>query len=377
MKIAHLADLHLGFRQFAVVAPNGMNQREADVQLACSRAIDGVLEARPDLILIAGDVFHSVRPPNGAILFLFRQLQRLRTALPSVPIVIISGDHDTPRSSDAASILGLYRDGLGIAVVQAGIERVRLPGVTVTAVPKPWAGKIEGVDPEPGVANVLLLHGEARGVPGQQVKLEAICCRSWDYVALGHYHVCHALAPRVWYSGSLDYTSTDPWAELREQAERGLSGKGWLLADTATGAVEFRPIEPPRRFYDIKPLWCVGLGAAQIVGEMAYWIDAQLGARLDGAVVRVTLDGVSRETQRALDHAPIRAWKARALNLQVGVIRPDDQATTPEARIERMQKLELALDEFLTGRELPDDVDRAELRKLGQQYLAAASDGEG
>jgi len=375
VRIAHLADLHLGFRQFAVNAPNGMNQREADVQLAYSRAIDGVLEAKPDLIVLAGDIFHSVRPPNTAILFLFRQLQRIRMTLPTAPIVMISGDHDTPRSSEAASILGLYRDGLGVTVVQAGIERVRLPGATVTAVPKPWARQAGELEPEPDVTNILLLHGEARNLPGRQVDLAAVTAHRWNYVALGHYHVCQELAPRVWYAGSLDYTSTDPWAELREQTERRLPGKGWILADTETGAVTFRPIEPPRKFYDVEPIDGTGRSGAQIVADLGYWLDA-LGPCLDGAVVRLHVLGVSRETQRALDQATIRRWKARALNLQIGFTRPVGEAVTPEGRRERLHRLDLELDDFLTGRELPDDVDRAELRKLGQQYLADASTGE-
>ncbi len=88
MKLAHLADLHLGFRQFDRLTPRGTNQREADVADAFRRAVDDLLEQQPDLILIAGDVFHSVRPTNAAILFFFQQLQRVHAALPETPIVM-------------------------------------------------------------------------------------------------------------------------------------------------------------------------------------------------------------------------------------------------------------------------------------------------
>ncbi|PYO64610.1 MAG: DNA repair exonuclease, partial [Gemmatimonadetes bacterium] len=77
MKLAHLADLHLGFRQYDRQTPRGGNQREADVAEAFRRAVDDLLAQRPDLILLGGDVFHSVRPTNPAILFLFQQLHRL------------------------------------------------------------------------------------------------------------------------------------------------------------------------------------------------------------------------------------------------------------------------------------------------------------
>jgi len=67
MRIAHLADLHLGFRQFQRLDASGVNQREADVAGAFRRAIDAVIDRRPDAVLIAGDLFHSVRPTNRAI----------------------------------------------------------------------------------------------------------------------------------------------------------------------------------------------------------------------------------------------------------------------------------------------------------------------
>ena len=67
MKIAHLADLHLGYRAYHRSTSRGVNQREADVADAVRRAVAQVAELRPDLVLIAGDVFHAVRPSNTAI----------------------------------------------------------------------------------------------------------------------------------------------------------------------------------------------------------------------------------------------------------------------------------------------------------------------
>ena len=91
MRLAHLADLHLGFRQYEAHTPKGANQREADVALAVHRALDGVIAAQPEAVVVAGDVFHSVRPPNGAILTAFAELGRLRAALPEVPVLLLAG----------------------------------------------------------------------------------------------------------------------------------------------------------------------------------------------------------------------------------------------------------------------------------------------
>ncbi len=108
MKLAHLADLHLGFRQYHRQTPTGLNQREADVAGAFERAVDTVLAERPAVVVIAGDAFHSVRPTNTAILVAYQQLRRIREALPEAPIILISGNHDSPRSVETGSILRLF-----------------------------------------------------------------------------------------------------------------------------------------------------------------------------------------------------------------------------------------------------------------------------
>ena len=107
MRIAHLADMHLGFRQFQRLDASGVNQREVDVAAAFRRAVDAVIAQRPDAVVLAGDLFHSVRPTNRAIIEAFTGLRRLREALPAAPVVLIAGNHDTPRSVEAGSILKL------------------------------------------------------------------------------------------------------------------------------------------------------------------------------------------------------------------------------------------------------------------------------
>src|SRR5689334_24228281 len=99
MRLIHISDLHLGFRQYQRQTPTGINQREADVAAAFKRAIDKMIEAAPDIVLFAGDIFHAVRPTNPAILHAFTQLSRLKTSLPNATIVMIAGNHDTPRAS--------------------------------------------------------------------------------------------------------------------------------------------------------------------------------------------------------------------------------------------------------------------------------------
>src|SRR5512146_2729939 len=101
MLIAHLADLHLGYRSYNRMAPGGINLRERDVARALRSAVEKIVALKPQLVVVAGDVVHAVRPSNAAIADAFRQFARLSAGLPSSRIVIIAGDHDTPRSIES------------------------------------------------------------------------------------------------------------------------------------------------------------------------------------------------------------------------------------------------------------------------------------
>ena len=107
MRLVHLSDLHLGFRQYHRQTPAGMNQREADVAATFSRAVDQIITLAPELVVIGGDVFHTVRPANTAILHAVREFGRLHAALPETVVVIAAGNHDMPRSTESSGILRL------------------------------------------------------------------------------------------------------------------------------------------------------------------------------------------------------------------------------------------------------------------------------
>src|SRR4051812_8773593 len=100
MRLVHLSDIHLGFRQYQRQTPAGINQREYDVARSLERVIDGVIKLQPEVVLVAGDVFHTVRPSNPAILTAFLQFERLRRMLPQAAIVMVAGNHDTPRARE-------------------------------------------------------------------------------------------------------------------------------------------------------------------------------------------------------------------------------------------------------------------------------------
>ena len=392
MKLAHLADLHLGFRQFDRQTPRGTNQREADVAEVFKRAIDDLLEQKPDLVVIAGDLFHSVRPTNAAILFCFRQLQRLRTGLPKTPIVVIAGEHDTPRSTETGTILRLY-EALGVEIAVEEARRIVLPQLdcAVLAVPHQALARADrpALRPEPGgpTLNVLVTHGEHGGLGeergtveygGAQLSREALAPEKWDYIALGHYHTAQPVAANAWYSGSLEYLPPNPWGQLQDEAELKKpkrSGKGYLLVELPGARVTFQPIAPVRRHLDLPPIQGAGLSAKELDTQIAARVGA---AKIDDQIVRLLVWDVERATARDLDHAAIRAFKARALNFNLELRRPAAQrpvigAAGPGGR--RLTLTETVRD-FLGRRPLDAELNRETFVKLGVEYLESAGQPE-
>jgi hypothetical protein len=390
VNLAHLADLHLGFRQYERLTPRGGNQREADVAEAFRRAVDDLLAERPDLIAMAGDVFHSVRPTNSAILFCFQQLQRLRAGLPDTPIVVVAGDHDTPRSSETGTILKLY-DALGVEVAADRPRRIVFSRLdcSVLAVPHQALAGDErpALRPERGSRfNILVLHGvlpglgEARGTMeygGALLTRDALAPAQWDYVALGHYHSAHQIDPNVWYAGSLEYLPPNPWGQFQDEEEggRGRPGKGYLLVELPGSRVTFRPVVPVRRHVDLPPIEGKGLTPKQLDERIAAQVAAAEPA-IDDQIVRQLVFDVSRATARDLDHAAIRSYKARALHFQLDLRRPElHRVDGPRAPVRR-QTLPETVREFLEHRPLDADLDRTEFVRLGGEYVGRVG-GEG
>jgi len=385
MRLIHFADLHLGFRQFHRLTPDGGNQREADVARAFERAIDRTIELQPDLILIAGDVFHSVRPSNPAILLAFTQFSRLARSLPRADIVMVAGNHDTPRTQETGCILRLF-EPLGIHVVHPGWRRLTFEkkNLSVLAVPDIPDTRV-ALEPDPAYRyNVLLLHGEIEGIipwrgaeteqPPNIYKLEDISPERWSYIALGHYHVYSAIAPNACYSGALEYTSPNIWGERREEKAHRIPGKGIVEFDLTKGTRQFHPLRGLRAFLDLPSIDARGMSAADVDGALRTQIETAPGG-IENAVVRQVIREIPRHIARELDHKALREYKRRALHFYLDARRPESAGQRafgagPGGR--RASLAEIVRDK-LHGRPLSSDVDRQALVDLGMHYLADAA----
>ena len=383
MRLVHLADIHLGFRQYQRQTPTGINQREADVAKSLRRVIDAVIEIKPDLVLIAGDVFHTVRPTNPAILHAFLEFSRLVQMLPDTTVVMIAGNHDTPRTAETGCILRLFQT-LGITVVDGESKRISIPerDLMILAVPD-MAVDRPVLEPDPTAKyNILLLHGEIEGVlpkygrelerASMEISQEELGAEKWDYVALGHYHVYRQVAERAFYSGSLDYTSTNPWGELTEERETGIGGKGIIEHDLANKTHKFHALPPTRPWVDLAPLSGSGLSPAALDEAIRDALDNCDGG-IDQKIVRLVVRDVPRHILRELDHKALREYKRKALHFHLDTRRPE--IVRPErgqAAPGRRASLADTVRDKLRSRVLTENINREQLVELGLHYLREA-----
>lgn len=382
MRLVHLADLHLGYRQYHRLTPKGLNQREADIAGAFQRAIDRVIALKPDIVLFAGDVFHSVRPNNSSIIHAFSQLSRLRIEVPESIVVMVSGDHDRPRSTETGCILRLFSQ-LGIHVADVEPRCLVFPEKNLSILGVPHViGALPALTPNAEARfNVLLLHGEVEGVlPSYMTRIdraspaityEELGASRWSYVALGHWHVHRKVLPNGYYSGALDYTTPNVWGEIQEEREAGISGKGFIEYDLETSRHRFHAIEPSRRMMDLPPIHARGLSAPEVDAEIRSRVEGCDGG-IDDKIIRLVIRDVPRHVVRDLDHKKIREYKSRALNFRLDTRRPelmrDSTGTAPGKR----PTLRETVESYLSRRPLESDIERDDLVRLGLRYLDEA-----
>jgi len=389
VKLAHIADSHLGIRQYHRQTPTGINQREADVANAFRGVIDDVIAQRPDVVVIAGDLFHSVRPTNAAIVFAFRQFQRLREALPKAPVILVAGNHDTPRSSETGSILRLFEE-LGVSVAADVARRFEFPELDLSVLAVPHQALVDPAELQirpdgPAKYQVLAIHAEVQGLlppdrpsleyGGVIVTPEQVGSGGWSYVAWGHYHVRHQVRPREWYPGALEYTSTNIWGERAEEEANGIPGKGWLLVDVASGEVTPHLVQHARRVIDLPPIYADGLDASQLDAAIADRV-ASVEGGIAQQIVRLVVHDVPRPVAREVNHAQIRAWKASALHFHLDLRRPARIRLVGAGAPGRRQTLPELVHDWLVHRVLPGEIDRERFVSRGVELIEQVdSDG--
>ncbi len=313
MKIAILADLHIGYQRFA------------DDAYAQARAALDTASGLADAVLIAGDVFDSRAPKPEALaqaMTLFAELSRRSWKAKavrvggsdnaqqycSIPVVAISGTHER-LAEGRANVLNL----LGIAgmlvdtseattIISMDGERVAvfgLGGVSEERVRE----RLSALAPKPvaGAFNIFMFHQSVHELlPFDKdfIRLEELP-EGFDLYVNGHIHAPYegiARGKPFIIPGSTVIT------QLKEAEQRQ---KGFVLFDTTTLAHTFVGIDS-RRFLMLK----VEAGGKR-PEEIERLCDEEIARAIEGAqgqrpILRLVVSGIMAQGHRKSELSPVR-----------------------------------------------------------------------
>jgi exonuclease SbcD len=303
LRIAHIADTHLGYSAYGKSDPiTGRNQRAVDIEASFAAAITDILNRDVDLVVHAGDVFHHTRPSWSTLTHFVRQMRRLEDA--GIATVVIAGNHDTPRLRTTGSVYALLALALPrvrfMAGYEAGEAQFERFGVVVHGVPH---GALTNPDPPAilpfnGRWNIVVAHGVVPGYvfsagrePGEADFRGNVLDAEHDYIALGHVHLRGQTAINAHYSGATERTS---WGDQPAHPSYALVTLGRL---GSVPIVEYIDL-PARPMETLEPID----GTDRSARELADMILGRAGALgKPEAMVRVELRGVPRPLFRETD----------------------------------------------------------------------------
>ncbi|MDO5835909.1 MAG: exonuclease SbcCD subunit D [Methanobacterium sp.] len=248
MQFAHLADTHMGYRQY------GLSERENDFFEVFDQAIEEVVSERPDFAIHSGDLFEYSRPPTRALLTAQKGILRLKEE--KIPIYAIAGNHDVVMRKNALPPQILFKD-FGLKLISPRnpyyIENdIFIGGAPYTSKyhSKQLVERLEGIEKSSVDFDkrILVLHqGIDRYIPYEYELKIGDVPQSFNYCAFGHIH------ERVvddFGEGKLAYPgSTEIWRSNEVESYRK-NGKGFYLVDISGDVPEIENIDLklPREF---------------------------------------------------------------------------------------------------------------------------------
>jgi exonuclease SbcD len=346
MRICHLADTHLGYRNLNKLTEDGINQREADVYAAFEEAISQIIELNPDAVIHAGDLFDSYHPTSRALGVALDAMRELDRA--GIPLLVIAGNHSTPRYASTGHVFEVIARFGNVHAVWRKPERIRIGDLAVYAIPHTNDAErlteaiCAAVPDHNSACNVLTLHAgldglarvggsESGSVSVDPASLEA--AGEFDYIALGHLHTREPVRTNACYAGSLERLT------FADTSRR----KGFYEIDfdhdaLAPGRVRTHDVTA-REMHDLSLV-----DSSEDLDLAEQIIAAAEGVKLDGALVRCRVS-VSQDRWRALDMAAVRRHFSPCLHLELqpqfaeatsgGLGAPEDIATFIAARLRK------------------------------------------
>jgi exonuclease SbcD len=340
MKLAHIADSHLGLAQFHRIDPeSGMNLRENLIYTHFLQSVDGIITARPDVLVHAGDLFDQVRPKTMAYTTVLEALDRLSDA--GIPMVLVAGNHSMAKTRYTPSpfrVLEFHRAELHAAYAYQ-YERVEIGDAVFHLIPnmlrpEDYRTAYDQVIPDAKRLNILVTHGLSTTLRDHRLNTVAeheidstILAGGFDYIALGHYHGQTRVGSSAWYSGSAEYLS---YGEIHDL-------KGGLWVDPGKGTVEHLPLAHTP-MVDLGTVDCTDEPVRVIPGMIRAAIEAKIAEPL--SLAQVTVVCQNRDQARSIDHQALARERERMLDLKIRtIIREEDRALPEEQDIRAIDYL--------------------------------------
>lgn len=361
--IAHLGDLHIGRRWLSAQDAAGVNQRETDVYRMVEAIADRLIDERPDVVVIAGDLFDTANPTTRARSAAFRLTADLRSE--NIPVVIVAGNHDHAQSSTPSPLIHLAEFfGCQLALTQTHFD---IGAVRFHMLPyQSLAGLSAGVELEPFdlaagrnvlVSHAYLSHPDMGSAPERvQLPLAIAEDPGFDLVLLGHIHQHVRLGERIYYSGAPERLNI---GEI--DAPTGLWFHSLAAAGTHTSIsvplVELEADGLPRQMHKVQ-VTHAGCGLDELNQRV---MRALAEVTADGAIIQVRVHEADPDLRQS---AHPRMWREEATRL--GAIHAEVQLLSKpleETLNADLAPLPTRLDEgyrdYLTSKERPDLVELA------------------
>ncbi len=248
MKFAHLADTHLGYRQF------GLIEREKDFYEVFEKVIDKIIEEKVDFVIHSGDLFETARPSPNALLVFQKGLLRLKGA--GIPMYSIAGNHDTVLRKESIPPQVIFKK-LGLKVISPINTNYMHGDIFIAGLPyypssQSKTLKLKLAELSKKAANheksILVLHQGIDKYFGYQYELEiGEVPDNFDYYALGH---IHKYVNDSFGNGRLVYPGSGEIWKTSELDDYKKNGKGFVVVDFdgPKPSVKRVKIDIPREF---------------------------------------------------------------------------------------------------------------------------------
>ena len=373
MTVLHFSDTHLGYQAFDTVNDAGVNTREQDLYDAFERVVERILARKPDVVVHSGDFFHRPSPSNRALTFGLEQLRRLGDA--GIPLVVIAGNHETPKTIYNSPILRALRSLDGVTPMFGNHWETAVFGdLVIHGVPhindqRLLLQELERLEPVDGKFNILMLHtslGKRYLMEeyGEQVFPEAFEAKlgAFQYIALGHWHNFQqiGLHPNAWYSGS-----TERLSDTEIGAEKGFL---WLdIRKKNACKVSFEPIET-RPWLKFELDDCRHKTVAELTVELEQFVQTQ---DAKNAIISLTLNDIKLEQTLELGNVRLRALLGDCFQLIVRRNTYGDRAFVKQLEANQFDRLDRIFAEYVRSKYPDDEALAAQLAERAGHYFHA------